>query len=291
MTAAAFALALAVSSLFIWDIDVVGNSRVSQNEILRTLADCGIAEGCFWPTTDVEGLRSRVLLQEKELAWMTLNVRGSRATVVVLEREEKPSIYSERSPADLVALRGGEIAELSVKNGRALVTAGQVVAQGDTLVSGEMESLAGQTRSVRAEGTVVAETWREQRVYLSPAAKEKTRRSGLHLILGIKCGKTRLNLAPKGRKDLDECDRISKEYKLGIKGVFAFPLSLVVEQYRPYEKGGDFPADGAAAEKRMRDALAGEIDGEIIAVDFEQEDGWVLFRAHCRENIAVHRES
>lgn len=289
--AAVFALLLTASSLFIWDIEVVGNRSISSCEILRTLADCGVAEGCFWPATDVEDIRSRVLLREDGLAWMTLNVRGSRATAVVLERREKPEIYAESRPADLVAACGGEITEMSVKNGRALVTIGQVVAAGDTLVSGRMESPAGQSRLVRAEGSVTADTWRSGRIFLCPAAQEKTRRGGVHLILGIKCGKARLNLAPKGRKDLDECDRISKEYKLGIKGVFAFPLALVVEEYRPYEKGGDFLPDVSAAEGRIYDALAAQIDGEIVNADFSWENGCVLFSAHCRENIATTRET
>ena len=179
---------------------------------------------------------------------------------------------------------------MTVKNGRALVTAGQLVAAGETLVSGWLESISGGERSVRAEGTVTAETWHEERVYLSPAAKEKERRSGVHLIVGLKCGKTRLNLALKGRKELDECDRISKEYKLGIEGVFCFPLALVVEEYRPYEKCGDFRPDTDAAEERILGALADEIDGEIVSADFERGEGWLLLRAHCRENIAILQE-
>ena len=288
--AAVFTLLLTVSGLFIWDFEVVGNETLSRHEILRTLADCGVSEGCFWPTTEVETIRSRVLLQEEKLAWMTLNVRGSRATVLVLEREEKPQLYDEKKAADLIALRDGEIAEMTVKNGRALVATGQLVTAGEILVSSQMESVSGDARSVRAEGTVTAETWREERVYLSPAAQEKSRRGGVHLILGLKCGKRRLNLAPKGRKELDECDRISKEYKLGIKGVFCFPLSLVVEEYRPYEKGGDFCADADAAEKRVLGALADEIDGEIISADFERGGGWLLLHAQCRENIAILQE-
>lgn len=288
--AAVFALLLTASGLFIWDFEVVGNRTLSKYEILRTLADCGVSEGCFWPATDIEAIRSRVLLKEQKLAWMTLNVRGSRATVLVLEREEKPPLYDEEKAADLVALRGGVIDEMTVKNGRALVTAGQLVAAGETLVSGRMESVSGDTRSVRAEGTATADTWREIRVYLSPAAQEKTHRSGVHLILGLKCGKRRLNLAPKGRKELDECDRISKEYNLGIKGMFCFPLSLVIEEYRPFENGGDFRPDEEAAERRTLDALADEIDGEIVSADFVRGEGWLLLRAHCRENIAILQE-
>ncbi|MBQ1575515.1 MAG: hypothetical protein IIZ83_01015, partial [Oscillospiraceae bacterium] len=84
--------------------------------------------------------------------------------------------------------------------------------------------------------------------------------------------------------------RISKEYKLGIEGVFCFPLALVVEEYQPYEKCGDFRPDTDAAEERILGALADEIDGEIVSADFERGGGWLLLRAHCRENIAILQE-
>lgn len=72
--------------------------------------------------------------------------------------------------------------------------------------------------------------------------------------------------------------------------MFCFPLSLVVEEYRPFENGGDFRPDEEAAERRTLDALADEIDGEIVSADFEWGEGWLLLRAHCRENIAILQE-
>ncbi len=277
---AAFALLLAISSLFIWDIEVVGNESLSKGEILRALSESGITEGCFWPTTDVDAVRSRMLLREESLAWMTLNVRGSRATVAVLERREKPPIYAEDSAADLTARRGGVIGETSVKNGRALVARGQVVAEGETLVSGRMESETGQTRLVRSEGEIIAETLHEQQIFLCPESYEKSPRHGVHLILGLQCGKNRINLGLKGRKVLDGCDKIKKEYIIGIKDCFVFPLRLIVEEYRPYEMGAAYSPDPTEAEMRARLALSEEIDGEVTEIDFAYED----------ENIAVHRE-
>ena len=288
--AAVFALLLAISSLFIWDIEVVGNESLSKGEVLRALSESGITEGCFWPTTDVDAVRSRMLLREESLAWMTLNVRGSRATVAVLERREKPPIYAEDSAADLTARRGGVIGETSVKNGRALVVRGQVVAEGETLVSGRMESETGQTRLVRSEGEIIAETLHEQQIFLCPESYEKSPRHGVHLILGLQCGKNRINLGLKGRKELDGCDKIRKEYIIGIKDCFVFPLRLIVEEYRPYEMGAAYSPDPTEAEMRARLALSEEIDGEVTEIDFAYEDGVLSVQARCRENIAVHRE-
>ena len=288
--AAVCAVLLALSSLFIWDFEVKGNERLSKGEILRALSDCGVSEGCFWPAADAERVRGEMLLRCGDLAWMTLNVRGSRATVLVLEREEKPELYDEDAAADLVAARAGVVRELNVKNGRTLVGRGALVEAGQTLVSGTMDSPTGQTRSVRAEGKVTAETWPERGIYLSPGTRRKERKSGLRLIVGIRWGKNRIDLVTNSRKELDECDKIVKEYTLGVRGLFRFPLGLCVEIYRPYRITGEAAADLPGAKARALDALEEDIDGEILSYEFEEKDGLIVLRAHCLENIALTKE-
>lgn len=287
---AAFALLLSVSSLFIWDIEITGNERLSKGEILRALRECGISEGCFWPRSDVEKLRSEMLLRLEDLAWMTLNVKGSKAQVLVLEREALPEIYDESAAADLVAAHDGVITDFSVKNGQTMIARGQIVTEGELLVSGTMESLTGAPRLVRAQGTVSADTWREKEIFLAPSARQKERKDGCFVILGLQMGKDRMNLLSKGRKELDECDKIVKEYSLGVEGLFSFPLGLIVEIYRPYTPGEAAPIDSEAAEKRAVKALQDEIDGEILSVSFEWLADALRVRAHCLENIALIRE-
>ena len=289
--AAICALLLFSSGLFIWDFEVEGNEKLSRGEILRALADCGVSEGCFWPALDAERVRSGVLLRCEGLAWMTLNVRGSRATVLVLERRGKPEIYAESAAADLIAARGGVVRELSVKNGRALVSRGEIVTAGQTLVSGTMESPTGQTRRVRADGSVRAETWPLRRIFLDCGARGKERERGLRLILGIKFGKSRLNLVTNSRKELDECDKIVKEYTLGVKGVFRFPLGLIVEIYRPYRPTERIFPDLSEAKVRALSSLSEQIDGEIVSYSFETSPTQLVLRAHCLENIAQLSEN
>ena len=288
--AAVCAVLLALSSLFIWDFEVKGNERLSKGEILRALSDCGVSEGCFWPAADAERVRGEMLLRCGDLAWMTLNVRGSRATVLVLEREEKPELYDEGAAADLVAARAGVVRELNVKNGRTLVGRGALVEAGQTLVSGTMDSPTGQTRLVRAAGGVTAETWPERSIFLSPGARRKERVNGLRLIVGLRWGKNRIDLVTNSRKELDECDKIVKEYTLGIPGMFRFPLGLCVEIYRPYRIAGEAEPYLPGAKARALGALEEEIDGEILSYEFEEGDGRIVLRAHCLENIALTKE-
>ena len=81
-----------------------------------------------------------------------------------------------------------------------------------------------------------------------------------------------------------------KEYTLGIRGLFRFPLGLCVEIYRPFRSTGAAAADLPGAKARALDALKEEIDGEILSYEFEEQDGRIVLRAHCLENIALTKE-
>ena len=294
IAAAIIFLALVISSLFIWDFDVEGNKNLSSGEILRSLAECGVTEGSFWPGLPVDIIRSDIILKKPEIAWLTVNVSGSKATVLVEERAEKPEIYSESSAADIVASQSGVIRRLSVMNGKPLVSRGQTVMAGDVLVSGAMDSITGETRNVRALADVQAETWYERTAVCRLEEPVKTVKTKTARRFAIKLGKSRINFYFDSGKDIDGCDKITKEYKLGISGLFTLPVSIITERYVCY----DYAAGGCCTvrelEDRLKDWLENSIDGHIETISFSHaESGGLLLvtmRAKCLENIAETAE-
>ena len=60
--------------------------------------------------------------------------------------------------------------------------------------------------------------------------------------------------------------------------------------YRPFRGTGAAAADLPGAKARALDALKEEIDGEILSYEFEEQDGRIVLRAHCLENIALTKE-
>ncbi len=288
------ALAVAVSLLFVWQIEVRGNRRLSRGEVLRALSDCGFTVGSFWPGTDTEKLKSGVQLVCPEIGWMSVNVSGSRALVLIVERTEKPTIAAEGTSAELVAARSGVVRRVSVLEGQAKVAPGQVVTAGEVLASGKLESLANGTRAVRARGGVMAETWREL-IAVRPAAETLKRPRELGFSrFALVFGKRRVNLYFGSGKALDGCDKIVAEYTLGIRGLFSTPLRLVREQIVPYdsEVGTDADFEGMAA--RLSAMLTADTEGQILdsSVSRAAARGLlvVTLRAHCIENIARTRE-
>ena len=279
------------SDLHIWEIELRGCERLSRGEVLRALEESGVAVGSYWPKLSAETVRSRMLLRVPTLSWMTVNVSGSRAVVWVAERAEKPEIYEEKEAADIVAARTGILRELTVLNGHPLVSPGYAVTQGETLVTGSLDSLSHPTRRVRARARVMADTWYEQTAVEPPGTEREETGKPVFGSASLKIGKKRIILFGGSRKELDGYDKIVHEYTVGIDGLFAFPLALIREEYRN---------DGQCGERmlpvgeRLCESLSKELDGEILQrrIRTVEKDGfrYTTLQAHCLENIAQTAE-
>lgn len=281
---------LALSSLFIWEIEVRGCEKLSQGQVLRALQECGVERGSFWPGLSQDLVRSRMLTKLPELGWMTVNVSGSRAVVLVRERQEKPEIYREDRPAEIRARTAGIIRSMTVLNGRPQVHPGDAVLTGETLVSGAMESLTEATRTVRAAAEVQADTWHELSAVCPLEALRQCGHDRAKWRTSLQIGKNRLVFSLFPQKGLDECDKIMHEYTLGIRGLFAMPVRLIREELRPRLDTGE---EAARAEEMKADLLRylqDRIDGEIVSYTFTvsrtEELLLVTLRAACVENIA-----
>jgi similar to stage IV sporulation protein len=287
---AVVAALLYASSLFVWEIDVVGNEQLSRGQVLRALSNCGVDIGSYRPSISPDLVRSAMLQQLPELAWMTVNVSGSRAVVVVVEREPKPEIYSESEPADIVASQTGIINRVSVENGKTVKYKGQSVLEGEILVSGVMDSLSNGSKYVRAKAQVMADTWYEITA-ICPAQEEiKTPKAIGYNRFAIIFGKTRINLYFNSGKAIDECDKIIHKYRLGVDGLFALPVTLVREELRGYDTQLQAAYDTEQMEQQLSKILSDRINGEILSQSFTaaqtDELYTVTMRSRCLEDIA-----
>lgn len=281
---------LTLSSLFIWDIDIYGCESVSEGEVLRALSECGVDCGAFWPGLSTDLVRAKMLTLLPSLSWMSVNVSSSRAVVLLTERLEKPEIYLESEGADIVARRAGIIKSISAKNGNPAVGIGQSVTAGEMLISGGMESLSGEARYVRAQGEITADTWYEITSICPIEGEKKTARALRFTRYALKFGKNRCNLYFSSGNTVDECDKIIHNYKIGVKGLFALPITLIAEEFIPYETENAVICAPDEMGKRLMEALKSECRGKILSSSLTctENNGLccVTLRASCEENIA-----
>lgn len=295
LVVALIALALlCASTLFIWDVEVRGCDELTEGEVLRALAECGVDCGSYWPNLSMDLIRSDMLTALPKLAWMTVNVSSSRAVVLVSERQEKPEIYVESESADIVAANTGIVKKLSVLNGQPQVGIGQAVTEGETLISGTMDSITAAPRNVRAQGAVYANTWRELTAVCPAEMQMKTPHGGAKHRVAVKFGKNRVNFYFNSGNTVDGYDKIVHNYKIGVEGLFALPVTVIVEDFYPYKLESTPYSDVDGMADRLQKYIDGAVAGEIVSASVT--DGVsggltvVTLRAACIENIAKVRE-
>lgn len=282
-------LLLVFSSFFVWRIKIISDGEVPVSKLMNALSSGGLYEGALRFNISSDMLRCHVLAEVPEISWLGLNISGSEARVMVKVSKEEEKIYEEYKLTDLRAKREGIIKSMSVLNGQSLKAPGDAVEEGELLVRGIMESGPNPPRAVCAKGQVIAETRRNLQAVTPKTAMFKEKVAGKRVRFAIKFGKKRQNLYFSSGKHIDECDKIIKEYQLGIDGLFALPLSIVKEEYIFYDKSsGTYEGNG---EEKLLEILREDLDGEILETEFKEssdsEKKTLQLTALCLENIAV----
>lgn len=284
----------AISSLFLWNIEIEGNDKLSDAQILRVLSDCGVDYGAFWPSLSSDEVRSYVVSVMPEIAWLSLNVRSSRAQIVVHERVDKPEIVNEKAPCDIIASKSGVIKRMSVLEGESAVSPGSAAAQGDVLVRGLMSSEMGDERYVHSMAQVIADTWYEISAQTPLTEERKIKKGHTDTAFSLVIGKKRINFFSDSRNKYTSCDKINKLKYISLGDVFTLPLGYAIERTTQYETKA-VPIDEAKAVARMKAELRSELqrrigNGHIASEEYSvsKTEGTltVTLRAQCTENIA-----
>lgn len=288
-----FVTALYFFSLRIWDIEVIGNDRVSEECILKNLRDIGVSIGTASSEIDSEFIENRMLLRIPELRWLTVNARGSRADVEVRERTEKPKTVDTRMPCNVVSSKGGIITKIVVLEGSAQVEKGDTITEGQLLASGVVDTIVGM-RLVHAMAKVEARTWYNLsgKIPLNIKVKEYTgEETRKHSVV---LGGRRLNLYFNSSIPYERCDKITEKTQLSFPGGYVLPITWVSEQYNEYESyDGQLGAEIAAdilrqiLKKRLEDEVT---EGEIVRIDYLLGTDGTFYTmkliAECIEDIA-----
>ena len=289
--------AVFISSMFVWQIEVVGNENVPAAKIIRELEKLDVKPGKCGLLISQDYVSNEMLQKIPELCFLAVNVRGSRATVVVREAVEPPEIIDENVPTVLYAEKGGIISKIVTLEGETVCEKGQTVLPGDTLVSGIKKNKLGGIHPVHAMAKVYARTWYEKSASMptKKTLKEYTGAEKTKTSLVI-CGK-RINLFINSGISWLNYDKITLYENMSLFGGAALPVTVVRDIYREYvPKTAIYENVGESLlQEHLKNSLKKEIGGgEIIKIDFESalsdDTVTVTMRAECSEQIAVMRD-
>lgn len=221
------------SEQVLFSIQVDGNSRLSDREVIEELERCGFSVGDSLKGLDTSVLENRVLIASEEIAWISVNLRGNVAHVVIRERQTAAP-EEEMTASNLVASRGGVIEWFEEVRGNPAVEIGDAVGEGDLLVGGIFGKEDGPLRLTRASGKVFARTEHsfEVRIPLRYEKKEYTGAFKIEKYL-IFFKKEVKFFANTGNLSAT-CDTIDTVEAFGLSGDRILPVGIRTVRYAEY---------------------------------------------------------
>lgn len=125
---------------FVWNIQITGNSKISDEDISALLDSNGFNVGSYWKSTDKDVLENILMASFEDCAWVHINQIGSLARVEIKEAVAKPKIVKQKGYTNIKAKKDGIIVQTIVYSGWKAVNSGDSVTKGDLLISGIYEN-------------------------------------------------------------------------------------------------------------------------------------------------------
>lgn len=151
-------LCLITLSQFLWEIEVLGNHEITDEQILTYLREQDIYNGIRLSQIDCEGIEEQIRNDYPEIAWISVRLEGTRMILDIQELKKESGDTDDSSidqntavndnlsttlpnqtmkqGTDLIAGRDGVVVSIVTRKGTPLVQAGAEVVKGDILVSG-----------------------------------------------------------------------------------------------------------------------------------------------------------
>ncbi len=159
---------------FIWTVEINGVETISRSDLYDKINDGGLYIGTYKKNFDSYALERKLMEEFDDIGWMSINILGTKAEIEIKEKEQKPEITDSITPCNIVASRDGLITEIYTRSGKAHITSGSAVIEGQLLISGAVEDSLGGIRYVGAEGEVFAQTTRTMHFSAPKSSEYKT---------------------------------------------------------------------------------------------------------------------
>ncbi len=214
-----------VTSLFVWDIRVSGNEKISDAIILDELSDVGFDVGSRWSSLSLGKVEGEMLELSDNIGWININRRGGVAYVTVKEKTVHKTEEENVSYSNIVAGCDCVIEEITVRSGIACVAKGDTVKRGDLLISGIIPGELG-GGFVRADGDIYGRVTEE--ITVEVQRNETVVSYGKEELIAqkIKIFKFRVNIFKKYRKIDNTCAIIEDVKECTLFGIYRIPITL-----------------------------------------------------------------
>ncbi len=219
------AIFIFVSTKFIWNIEVDGNEKISEEEILELVSEYGIKQGKLKSNINEEKISNSIRLKRNDLSWIGINMKGTNVIITVREAIEMPEIIDKNEICNIIATKDATISKIVVQSGTARVAVGDEVKKGDILVEGIMEGVNTGNREVHSEANIYGKNYYEKEKKESFVQNIKSKTGNEEQKNEICINKFKINFN-KGVSKFENYDTISTSKKVKLFSNFYLPIEI-----------------------------------------------------------------
>ena len=271
---------LAISSNFIWNIQIVEEDKDTMENLYQDVIDSGLTIGTLKSKINTKDIINKVRLKRDDIAWMGIELKGTNAIVKVVKATAKPDIIDDEDYCNIVSDKQGIITKISAQNGTIAVKVGDTVNVGTTLINGWMEGKYTGIRYVHAKGEIQAKVWHTKSKKIPYNTTERTETGKIENKYKIKINNFEINLSKRLSK-FEIYDTIVMENKFKIFSDFYLPISLIKttnKEVKEEQKKYEIEEAKNLGIEQLQDELNNEIENKEKIVNkiintYEKEDG------------------
>ena len=123
-------------TLFIWDINVSGESVYTKEQIVKDIKANYVELGTLKKDVNCFELEKELRQKYDKVAWISCEIKGTQLNITFTETIEPDTIKEQTEPCNIVAAKDGVITEIITRSGTSVVVAGDEVKKGDILITG-----------------------------------------------------------------------------------------------------------------------------------------------------------
>ena len=293
-------------SFYIWDISVTGSYTHTPEQITGFLRENGIYAGAAKKEVDCAGIEALLRSTYEDIGWVSAEIKGTKLIIRISETSLTDTDPPSAGAQHIVAEKDGIVRQIVVRSGTPAVQRGDVVKQGDILISGVVEiigdgeELMGR-EAVTADGEVWLATYYRYEDSLKLDHTEKLYTGEQITGAGLYSGEKEL-ISWLPSHSFEQYDAVSWDYTAGLAD-FVLPLRIrVVRLYEYYEQTAVYTQEEVAAllNERLKRYLENLIAQDVcitenrvaidIAGDTATAQGEILTQEQAWEYRAVEDE-
>lgn len=223
-------LLILISSMFVWNIQVIVAEDINKEELLNQLKENGLEIGKLKNRINTKEIINNIRLERTDISWMEINLKGTNAIVNIVKADEKPNIVNDEEYCNIISDKKGVITKITAQKGTPLVKAGDIVEKGTKLIGGYMEGKYTDTRYVHAKGEIQAKVWytkRKESKYTREVSNKTGNEKNRYSII---FNNFKINLY-KSIPNFEKYDTINENKKLKIFSNFYLPIEIKKDTY------------------------------------------------------------